>query len=259
MPAAGGRTTGRVVLALKAKVESLDGVPEEAHDFYVQDGDIYRLDAEGVEFEEDVQGLKSALEKERDARKALEGKLPKDFDPDEYKTLKQQAEERERREAEERGEWEKLREKLKQEHQETVEELEQEMAKRDNAITRLTVERELTEAISRVGVRDEYRQAVKALLERAGPTVEQTDDGYRGVFPDDLHGNKPIGEYVEEWAESEEAEPFLAATNATGGGASGRSPGGAATKSLSEMSENERMDFIDQHGIDRYRELVAGG
>lgn len=246
-------------MALKARVDSLEGVPEEAHDFYTQDGDGYRLDVEGVEFKEDVQGLKSALEKERDARKALEGKLPKDFDPDEYKTLKQQAKEREKREAEERGEWEKLREQLKQEHQETVEELKQEMRKREAAISNLTVDRELTEAISRVGVRDEYRPAVKALLERLGPTVEQNGDGYRGVIPDEVHGNKPIAEYVEEWAESEEAEPFLAATNATGGGASGRSPGGAVTKPLSEMSEEEKMDFIDRHGLERFKEALAGG
>lgn len=246
-------------MALKAKVDSLDDVPEEAHGFYTQDGDKYRLDVEGVELKEDVQGLKSALEKEREARKALEGKLPKDFDPNEYKTLKQQAEERERREAEERGEWEKLREKLQQEHKEAVEGLKQEVASRDRAITSLTVDRELTEAISRVGVRDEYRSAVKALLERLGPTVEQNGDGYRGVIPDEVHGNKPIAEYVKEWAESEEAEPFLAATNATGGGASGRSPGGAATKSLKEMSETEKMDYIDRHGYESYRDLVAGG
>lgn len=60
-------------MSLPAVTESLDAVPEAARAFYVESEDgSYRLDADGVE---DVSGLKSALEKERAARKALKAEL----------------------------------------------------------------------------------------------------------------------------------------------------------------------------------------
>lgn len=60
-------------MPLPAVTESLEAVPEAVRTFYVETGDgTFRLDAEGVE---DVSGLKSALEKERAARKDLKAEL----------------------------------------------------------------------------------------------------------------------------------------------------------------------------------------
>ncbi|WP_420403319.1 hypothetical protein [Nisaea sp.] len=60
-------------MPLPAVTESLDAVPEAARAFYVETGEGgFRLDAEGIE---DVSGLKSALEKERAARKELKAEL----------------------------------------------------------------------------------------------------------------------------------------------------------------------------------------
>lgn len=60
-------------MPLPAESESLDAVPEAARAFYIETGDgRFRLDAEGVE---DVSGLKSALEKERAARRDLKAEL----------------------------------------------------------------------------------------------------------------------------------------------------------------------------------------
>ena len=60
-------------MTLPATIDNLDAVPPElrAHYMATEDG-RFRLDAEGVE---DVAGLKSALEKERAARKALKAEL----------------------------------------------------------------------------------------------------------------------------------------------------------------------------------------
>jgi len=60
-------------MTLPATVDRLEDLPEAVRDHYVatEDG-RFRLDAEGVE---DVGGLKSALEKERTARKALKAEL----------------------------------------------------------------------------------------------------------------------------------------------------------------------------------------
>lgn len=60
-------------MSLPAYVDRLEDLPEAARSFYVETGDgRFRLDAEGIE---DVSGLKSALEKEREARKALKAEL----------------------------------------------------------------------------------------------------------------------------------------------------------------------------------------
>lgn len=60
-------------MSLPAIVDHLEDLPEAARAFYVETEDgRFRLDAEGVE---DVSGLKSALEKEREARKALKADL----------------------------------------------------------------------------------------------------------------------------------------------------------------------------------------
>ena len=59
-------------MSLPAIVDSLEDLPEAVRAFYVETEDgRFRLDAEGVE---DVSGLKSALEKEREARKALKAR-----------------------------------------------------------------------------------------------------------------------------------------------------------------------------------------
>lgn len=60
-------------MTLPATVDRLEDLPEAVREHYVatEDG-RFRLDAEGVE---DVAGLKSALEKERAARKALKAEL----------------------------------------------------------------------------------------------------------------------------------------------------------------------------------------
>lgn len=60
-------------MPLPAETDSLDAIPEAARAFYIETDDgRYRLDADGVE---DVSGLKSALEKERAARRELKTAL----------------------------------------------------------------------------------------------------------------------------------------------------------------------------------------
>lgn len=60
-------------MPLPATADRLEDLPEAVREFYVPTDDgRFRLDAEGVE---DVAGLKSALAKEREARKALKAEL----------------------------------------------------------------------------------------------------------------------------------------------------------------------------------------
>lgn len=56
-------------MALALSIEKLDAVPEAVRAMYVPDGDKFKLDVEGLE---DTSGLKSALQKEREAAKTAE-------------------------------------------------------------------------------------------------------------------------------------------------------------------------------------------
>jgi len=56
-------------MALALELDTLSAVPEAQRGWYVQDGEKFKLDPEKVEIE-DTAGLKSALEKERQAVKA---------------------------------------------------------------------------------------------------------------------------------------------------------------------------------------------
>lgn len=56
-------------------VEKLESIPEAQRALYVADGDKFKLDVDGLPAPEDTAGLKSALEKERTARKALDKEI----------------------------------------------------------------------------------------------------------------------------------------------------------------------------------------
>ena len=78
-------------MALKLIVDSLDGLDDGTKALYAEKDGKYRLDVEGIE---DTSGLKSALEKERTARRELEKRAKaalSEDDMEEYARLKAEA------------------------------------------------------------------------------------------------------------------------------------------------------------------------
>lgn len=83
-------------MGLKYEVSNANELDETVKGFYVESGDgKFRLDVEGVESREAVQGLKSALEQERCARKAMEKELSgfKGFSPEDLHKMKDELDE----------------------------------------------------------------------------------------------------------------------------------------------------------------------
>ena len=123
-------------MGLKYQIDSLDGLDESVAAMYVEKDGKFVLDVSGlpeppkppdtpvIPTPEDTTGLKSALKKEREARKVLE-KQAKTFDgldPIKYKEmteriteLKAQEDAAIRKEAEKKGQWEKLEQDLQAE------------------------------------------------------------------------------------------------------------------------------------------------
>jgi len=218
---------------LHAEVETLDQVPEPVRALYEQrDGaGAYRLKVRGVEFPEDVEGLRSALRKERERNKQLSDQLraiPRDFDGDLWKQL---LELRDRVEAgagadapKVSGEhpaerFESVRKRMEERFGAEVKDRETKIDQLSGFVRGLLVDSALQDAISQIGVLPQYREAVRALLERRRRPEVVEDEGmvFRAVVRTDM-GEASIAEWVGEWARTEEAQAYLPATNRTGAG-----------------------------------------
>lgn len=81
--------------------------------------------------------------------------------------------------------------------------------------TKLLIENGLNEAILKAGVKPEMSKAVKALL--AGQVAIKIEGDKRNP----VIGDKSLGDFVDEWAKSDEGKYFVSAPNNQGGGAQG--------------------------------------
>jgi len=125
-------------MALKLTLDTLDGVDAALQGLYTKSDDgKYRLDAEGLS--EIQASLKAANKEAADRRIALD-KL-KGVDPEEYSRLKAEAEERATKDAESKGQWDKLREQMAQKHA-------ADLAAKDNSLAkyRAALEKNLIDA-----------------------------------------------------------------------------------------------------------------
>lgn len=238
---------------IAAVVETLDDVPENLRELYVEADGKFRLDAEGVE---DVSGLKSTLEKlKRESKEAKDALKRYDgLDPEEYQRLKEAADTAEQTKLQTEGKWEEMKDRLTKAHQKESEKLTSELSKRDKFIERLTVENELTAAIAKAGIVDPARAGdVMRLMKEKGPQVVADGGVYLGML-----GDVSIAEYVESWAKTDEAASYLPASNAGGSGTppGGKGGGGGGRKPYKEMSEQDKIDFIKKHGKDEFIEHV---
>ena len=144
---------------LKSVLPNLDGVQEEFKQLYVQDGEEFRLNIDGMLHESEVGGLKSALDKERDRRRELVKKLETipsaknvtSEEKAELEKLRQELEEREMRDAERRGEFDKVRQTLIEKHSSQLDGLKSELEKERGLRIRQELTHDALGHISRTG------------------------------------------------------------------------------------------------------------
>lgn len=244
-------------MPLKAEVSTLDEVPETFRGEYEEVGGKYRLKVEGVEFPSDVEGLRSALEKEKARRRELSEKLaqmPPDFDPAKWAALTEAEKKREEAEALQRGEFEQVKADIQRRAEEREKALLSQLDHhlRDQAILAAGAEHDaythlLPDVVSRyVTVREEDGKRVPVVLDDAGK-VRYNDAGDRMT----------VAEFVGWMKGQERYWPLFKGEGMAGGGASGRGgAGGARSKPIKDMSESEKVAFVHEHGLDRYLELL---
>jgi hypothetical protein len=208
---------------LKAVLDTLDGLPDAQKDLYEEASDgKFHLLAEGVE---DVGGMKSALEKERKARKDAEKKLARlgDIDPEEVERLRAEAEDR----AESEEDVEKKIVTLTKKHDREKTELEGKVLARDKKIHQLVLENTAKDAIETAGGKPKvllpHVLAKAKVIEEDGDFVPIVVDE-KGNERTAKSGDKrfSLEDFVLELKADDE---FAGAFNGTGASGSGAPPG----------------------------------
>lgn len=114
------------------------------------------------------------------------------------------------------------------------------------------VQNRLTAELTTANVGSQFLEDVTASLSRQ-VTVKEVD-GKRQAFV----GDKPLGEFVKEWAQGDRGKHYVTAPANGGGGANppGNPQGGA--KKLYEMTEVERAEAYRANPTDFDRRVAAG-
>lgn len=272
-------------MPLEARVDSLDGLSEEiAQEYAALEEGGYQLKIltgyVSKDKVEDTGGLKSALEKEREnvanlkrKAKALEEKFG-GVDTEEYQLLKEQQREAEEREAEKKGEWEKLKEQMRTQHQEQLAEERKHTAKVKTELERHLVDAQATAAINaedgNVTLLLPHVKSLVRLVEEDGVFTAIVVDA-AGTPRVDADGNPfSIKALVSEMRTQDVYAGAFRGTGSQGGGTppgdggegndaangGGNPPKGSATdKPRSQMTPREKVDYIKEHGNDKYQSL----
>lgn len=244
-------------MALKLTLDNLDGLNEAQAALYVERDGKFHLDVDGIE---DTSGLKSALEKERQARRDFEKKYGalKDVDPEEYARLKKEAEDRATKDAESKGQWDTLKGKLIEQHQKEMEALTGKVSAMQSAIERHLVDATATAAIAEAkGIPALLLPHVKAavkVVERDGQYAVQVVDATGNERIVDGKGTPmTISDLVADMKKSEIFGRAFEGSGATGGGA-GPNRGGAGGSKQITRAQHDVMDPMS-----RAAHFKAGG
>ena len=113
---------------------------------------------------------------------------------------------------------------------------------------RLLVDNGLTDALTKSGVTNPvHLRAAKAMLAGQVQLVAEGENRIAKV------GEKPLADYVGEWAKSDEGKYFVAAQQNTGGGATGGDSKGASAKTLTRTA----FDGLD--AVAKVKFIAEGG
>jgi hypothetical protein len=244
-------------------IDKLEDVAEELRGLYSEKDGKFHLDVDGIE---DTGGLKRALQAERKAREDLDKKIKKwealGKTDEEIAELIRKLDEDEHKDAEKKGEWEKLRAQMNEKHA-------KELAKRDEQISALRgrLNAELVDAKATSAI-----AAQKGVPDLLLPHVQRhvkVDENFN-VLVVDAKGDPRVngkGEPLsisELVAEMKSTETYGRAFEGTGHSGGGTPPnnGAAGTahgvKRRSEFkSERERAAFVDANGLEAYEALPA--
>lgn len=212
-----------------------EALPEPTRKFfsdekiYVPDGDNWKLDAEGVE---DVSGLKTALQKERDARAQFEKDLKAEreklsgVDLEEYQRLKAEADSKETDDLKAKGKIDELIEKGKQREKAINDAWQKRFDDLTAEFNTLRVDHRLRKAFEDGGV---IPDRIDDAVLHAKQIVKLTEKGDLQILDRD---GTPMDASIETYAKDllKESKPWLYAASGAGGSGAPSTSGGTNGK-----------------------------
>lgn len=233
-------------MSLKMVVENIEDVAEGARELYQQQDDgTFRLLVDGVE---DTTGLKSALEKERKARREFERRAAqlKDVDPDEYQRLKAEAEERENQKLKEEGKFEELRKKWAEDKAKQQQEYEGKLSEKDRLLNKLVLEQQIKSMAVTCGVKPSLVDDVAELI-LARKLVQLSEDGSIVVMgADGSPSTDDLKTFFDKSFKADRPDYYAANGSAGGGGTGGRTGKAGGGQDWKNLPPVERLQFAMQ-------------
>lgn len=258
-------------MALKAVVEKLDGLDDGVKSLYAEKDGRFVLDVEPVDgfALEDVNGLKTALGKERTTREKLEKDVIKykDLDPDKARAALTELEELKQidpaKEADKiaNTKFEAAKAQLLEKHTGEITSRDERIGHLTKTVESLMVDQVATSALA------EAKGSVDLLLPhvRAHTRVKEAD-GKFVVEVIDADGNIKIADSKGTpmdikglIAEMKSSEKFGRAFEGSGQSGSGKQPGngsgGSGQFKRSQMTNAQKADYIREHGQEAFLKL----
>ncbi|MGA0604874.1 hypothetical protein ACO2Q0_02650 [Phenylobacterium sp. VNQ135] len=255
-------------MALKAKVESLDGIDASLHDHYVEQSGAFVLQIEGIREHPETTALRNALERVRrektelsDKLTAAEGRLeglPDDFDADQYEELKVRAEGGGGGDADEqvqrvKDQYDRKIANLEAKHQREVSKLQGDVQTKDSLIQRSITDAQLTAAMDEANIDPKHKRMLAPYLKSLGKVKVLDEDGQLVAVVETDMGEVPISKFVADWAGSDAGKEYVSkATGLDSKGSDGRRiEGNPFAKANWNKTEQGRMITADRAKAER--------
>ena len=244
-------------MALDLELDSLDGIDERFHSEYKKGDDgKYRLDVSGLP---DVNGLKSALEKEREFRRDYEKQ---------FKSANDELEKLKLDSLKKGGKNDDLIKTYEEKVNNIKSDYESKLSELNNYVKNSAVDSEAAKIASKLaravkGVDGKDYSTYETLFEIVKHRMTaEVKDGQTKVIILDKSGKPSLtstDEFLTELRNTPSLMPLIAGTGASGANNQAHGNGGSLTGKLfrSEMSAIQIKEFIDKNGRDKYLALPA--
>ena len=226
-------------MALKYQItkEEFEQLDETQQQFYVEAGDGYQLEVEGID---DGKELKEALRKEREERANAKKRAQE---------LEEQQQEAERKRLEEQQQYQELYQKEQEtrtEKEKELQELRDKVANGERMATAEGIIAGLIDKEAQGGV-----QRYELLRKEALQFIAHTPEGVKINGPDgEAWDAKQLGNHLSE------QYPFLVdGSKASGGGAPGNKGGGAATQKTFDQMTGAELSELRKSNPEEYQRL----